>query len=123
MKKLIGLFLCMSLCLFTSVSFASDGPKTTKDCVIGMDVTMEVASQINEGLNVSYEAVVNESNCSNCFTNYSEMNVSIVAIVIADVKTENAPTNILEDPGVDNGYILNNYNLFELNYLYRPSLS
>ena len=124
MKKIIGLLCIMAMTIFASVSFASNGPETTKDCVIGMDVTMEVTAQINQDvIFASKEVIVNESNCYSCFTYDADKAFGMVAEVTTDLSTETKLNNILEDPGVDNNNFLNNYNLFELNYLYRPSLS
>lgn len=48
MKKFIGLIAVLLICSTASVSFASNGPETTKECVISIDNTMEVYVEANE---------------------------------------------------------------------------
>ena len=49
---MFGLFAVALLMFIAPVSFASDGPETTRDCVIDVDVAMEAVSNVGE-LNVA----------------------------------------------------------------------
>lgn len=68
MKKFIIGILCMGFILCTSVSFASDGPKTTKDCVVDNLDVMETAVIIDQEVMF----IANNDNYVSCIVDGSD---------------------------------------------------
>lgn len=54
MRFLTGLFALLLICFTASVSFASDGPETTKECVVYTDIG---SANLDVDLNVVAESV------------------------------------------------------------------
>ena len=104
MKNIIGLILCMGVALFsTSVSFASDGPETTKDCVIDNLNDVEAFIVMDQNFDASLEVHFNKAVALADY-DYSAKPYEAKADKVAILKTDLARIGI--------GY--------HYNYCYRP---
>ena len=75
MKKVLFGFLCMAVWLFTSVSFASNGPETTKECVVDIVDVMETSNNIDQQFAASYDEVTvyNQKATISIYTDISDV--------------------------------------------------
>jgi len=99
MKKLLTVLLCFSLfALSASVSFASDGTETTKDCVVDNLDVMETSIVADEVVKSYTDVYVIQTNCINCYVERTSSTANIdVEIYARLIDNRN---NILEDYGV-----------------------
>ncbi len=104
MKKVLLGFLCIGLLFCTSVSFASDGPETTKDCVIDnldvMETFVVVGEVVNEfdsefkeaekAFSKEFDSVIKEFSTSINVVCFAELRDTRQVIIIYDYGVKNS---------------------------------